>query len=114
MTGPPNAKGASGKAPQNRKPKTSPDSIHIPGRPRPSPRVSEGRWCFTCGGHLLKDELGPHCDHCLRWDRVIRGLQAAPPSRPVKRVTLLSDHVEALYLHGDPFLREVFTKERHR
>ena len=67
MTVPPNAKGASGKAPQNRKPNsTSLDSIHeLPSRPRPSPRVSEGRWCVTGGGYLLKDEPGPHCGQCL-------------------------------------------------
>ena len=74
-------------------------------RPLPSPQVIERRWCHTCGDHLLKDEPGPHCDQCSRWDRVFRGLQSAPPPRPVKRVTLLSDHVEALYSHGDPFLR---------
>ncbi len=60
------------------------DSIReFPGRPPPSPPIREGRWCYTCGGHLLKHESGPHCDQCIRWDRVIRGLQAAPPPRPI-------------------------------
>ena len=110
MTGPPNENPGAGTPGRDRKAQLTVAEI-LPPRPLPSPRVSIGRWCFTCGGHLLKDESGPHCNQCLRWDRVIRGLQAAPQPRPIKRVTLLGDHVEALYLGGDPFLREVFTKD---
>ena len=58
---------------------------------RPSPRVSEGRWRYTCGGYLLKHEPGPHCDQCIRWDRVIRGPQAAPPSHPIRPVAYPRD-----------------------
>ena len=88
-------------------------SIHQPpGRTYPSPQTSEGRyrWCFTCGDHLQKDEPGPHCNQCIRWDRVIRGLQSAPPPRPIKPITLLRDHIEAMYPGGDPFLRDPWAK----
>ena len=96
-----------------KKSRKSDGSIHeLPLRPHPSPRISNGRyrWCYTCGCHLSKDEPGPHCAQCVRWDRVIRGIEAAPPPGPVKPVTLLGDHVEAMYSGGDPFLRDPWAK----